>query len=118
MTAYEITQTMIRIYPNNYFETELYPNIFFGVNGVFVLLALPIMNFIVIPFAPKLTIRARIGIGLVLYLIGSIVAVIIHSSDLVNNAHGHITVAELGCLLLPIAIFAVAEVLTIVSGNV
>ena len=100
-------------YSNHALSTDLYPNIYYAINSLCVMLALPIMNFIVIPFAPKLTIRARIGIGMVLYLIGSIVAVIIHSVHL-----GEITKYQALCLLLTVAIYAVAEVLTVVSGMI
>ena len=116
MTADEIKKTMKHFYPNEFLELDFYPNIFFGVNAIFVLLSLPIVNFIVIPCAPKLTIRARIAIGMVLYLAGDIAAIIIHSADLVHNPHGNVTRTQLICLLVPIAIFAIAEALTIVSG--
>ena len=74
------------------------------------------MNFLVIPCFPKLTIRARIGIGLVLYCIGSLMVVAIHAVPLASYTESSVSDAQLGCLLIPMVAFALAEILTVVSG--
>ena len=76
------------------------------------------MNFLAIPCFPKLTIRARIGIGLVLYCIGSVVVVIIHAVPLaISSNNGLVSNAQLAFLLIPMLIFALGEVLSAVSGT-
>ena len=118
MIPYEINVATKYYFHGRTLENDVYPNIFTGINVIVVLLTLPVINFIVIPCAPKLTIRSRIAIGLILYLIGNVTTVIIHSAALVHKPQGYITVPQLGCLLAPVAIFAVAEVFTVVSGIV
>ena len=88
---------------------------YWGVNNILVILILPVVNFIVIPCFPKLTIRARMGIGLALYCTGSLTVVATHAVPFLQNrdkVSGH----ELGWLAIPMLIFALAEVLTTVSG--
>ena len=75
------------------------------------------VNFLVIPCFPKLTIRARIGIGLLLYLVGNIAVVAIHAVPLATSGeHSTVSDAQLGSLLIPMVVFALAEILTTVSG--
>ena len=102
-------------YPNHFLEVNnFYSNLYPTLGIAFVLLSLPIVNYCLIPCFPRITIRARIGVGLVLYCIGNVAVVIIHASE---DWNGHITKTQLFFLLLPMAIFGFAEVLTIVSGQ-
>ncbi|CAI8024642.1 Protein NRT1/ PTR FAMILY 5.8 [Geodia barretti] len=102
-------------HPNQKLNIDMYPSVYWGVNSITILLFLPVVNFLVIPSFPKLTIRARIGIGLVLYCIGSVVVLIIHAVPLANHKQGTISNVQLGCIFIPIVIFAMAEVTTLVS---
>ena len=95
---------------------NFYPFVYYAVNSVFVLLSLPVINFCLIPFFPKLTIRLRIGMGLAFYFTGNVSVVVIHSAGL--GYSDDITKVQLWCLLLPVVVFAVAEVLTIVSSEI
>ena len=63
-----------------------------------------------------MTIRTRIGIGLFLYSVGSAVVVTIHAVPLASDKHSTVSNIQLICLLIPMVIFALAEVLTVVSG--
>ena len=110
----ETNQTLVKLNPSKYLKADLYPNLYWGVNSPLVLIVLPVVNFLVIPCFPKLTIRARIGIGLLLYLVGNIAMVVIHAAPLAT--HATVTGVQLGCMLIPVTIFAIAEVLTVVSG--
>ena len=112
----ETNRTLTAFYPHKFLQIDLYPSIYFGANSLLVLVILPVVNFLVIPGLPKLTIRARIGIGLVLYCIGNIAVVTIHAVPLASNLHSRVSNVQLFCLLIPVSIFALAEVLSIVSG--
>jgi dipeptide/tripeptide permease len=99
-------------------EIDLYPNLYWGVNVAAILFILPVVNFLVIPSFPKLTIRARIGIGLVLYCIAGLCVVVIHAVPLAQHAThqtSEVSGIQLAFLLVPVLIIALAEVLTIVS---
>ena len=99
-------------------QNVIYPNIYFAVNNITIILTIPLVNFLFIPCFPKLTIRARIGIGLVIYCIGSVVLVIIHAVPLASEGqHSIVSRAQLACLLIPTSIIALAEVFTVISGK-
>ena len=115
--SFEANRTLAEYYPNAFLEDNFYPNINFAVNALFILLSLPVINYVIIPCFPKLTIRARIGVGLTLYCIGNIAVVAIHAAALVHNHWRQVSEIQLFCLLLPTIIFAVAESLTIVASN-
>ena len=115
--SFETNKTLAIYYPNEFLEDNFYPNINFAVNALFVLLSLPIINYVIIPCFPKLTIRARIGVGLTLYCIGNIAVVAIHTAALVHNHWRQVSKIQLFCLLLPMIIFAVAEALMSVSSK-
>ena len=113
MLTYETNSSLAEYYPNHFLEiNNIYTNLYPTLNIVFVLLSLPIVNYCLIPCFPKITIRARIGAGLVIYCIGNVVVVTIHA---VQNWNGSVTKNQLFSLLLPMAIFGFAEVLTNVS---
>ena len=63
-----------------------------------------------------MTIRTRIAIGLVLYSIGSAVVVTIHAVPLAYDKQSTVSNTQIICLIIPMVFFALAEVLTIVSG--
>ena len=86
-------------------------------NSIAILLFLPLVNFILIPCFPKLSIRARIGIGIALYCIGSVAVVIIHAVPLASGKDGTISNVQLGCVFIPTVIFGMAEGMTLVSGK-
>ena len=114
MLAYETNNSLAEYYPNRFFN--LYSNVYHTVHVVFVLLCLPIVNYCLIPCFPKITIRARIGAGLVIYCVGNVVVVIIHVVTCGQDWNGAITKNQLFSLLLPVAIFGFAEALTGVSS--
>lgn len=115
--SYEANKTLAEYYPNTFLEVNFYPNIYFALNALLILFCLPIINYVIIPCFPKLTIRARIGIGLTLYCIGNIALIAIHIAGLVHNHWKQVSKVQLFCLLLPTIIFAVAESLTSVSSK-
>ena len=116
MLANETNSSLVEYYPNSFLENNnLYSNVYRTLNVLFVLLSLPIVNYCLIPCFPKITIRARIGAGLVIYCIGNVVVVIIHVVACGQDWNGAITKNQLFYLLLPMAIFGFAEVLTNVS---
>ena len=105
-------------YPSHQLNVDVYPNIYWAVNTITIILTVPLVNFLFIPCFPKLTIRARIGIGLVLYCIGSVVLMIIHGIPLASeDQHSIVSRAQLVCLLIPASIVALAEVFTVISGK-
>lgn len=113
MLTNEANSSLPKYLPNSFLVTNhLYSNLYPTLNIIFVFLSLPIVNFFLIPYFPKITIRARIGAGLVLYCIGNVIVVIIHA---VKNWNGQVTESQFYSLLLPTAIFGFAEVLTNVS---
>ena len=107
---------MAKLYRREFLIVNFYPFILYVINSFVVLLSLPVINFCVIPIFPKLTIRARIGVGVALYCIGNITVVIIHAAALTTGEE-NVKKVEFWCLLLPTAVFAVAEVLTVVSSK-
>ena len=116
MLTYETNRSLAEYYPNRFLEVNnFYSNLYLTLNIVFVLLSLPVVNYWLIPCFPKITIRARIGAGLVLYCIGNVAVVTIHATACGQDWNGHITKTQLFSLLLPMAIFGFAEALTIVS---
>ena len=117
MLTYETNSSLIEYYPNHFLENNnLYSNVYSILNVLFVSLSLPIVNYCFIPCFPKITIRARIGAGLVVYCIGSVVLIIIHVVACGQDWNGAITKTQLFYLSLPIAIFGFAEALTDVSS--
>ena len=115
--SFEANKTLAIYYPNAFLKVNFYPNIYYAVSVLLVLLSLPIINYVIIPCFPKLTIRARIGVGLTLYCIGNIAVVAIHTAALVHNHWRQVSKIQLFCLLLPMIIFAVAESLTVVASK-
>ena len=116
MLTYETNSSLTEYYPNRFLEiNNIYSNLYPTLNIVFVLLSLPIVNYCLISCFPKITIRARIGAGLVIYCIGNVVVVIIHVVSCGQNWNGAVTKTQLFSLLLPMAILGFAEVLTNVS---
>ena len=107
---------MAKFDQRKFFVVNFYPFILYVINSFIILLSLPVINFCVIPIFPKLTIRARIGVGVALYCIGNITVVIIHAAALTTGEE-NVKKPQLWCLLVPIAILAVAEVFTMVSGE-
>ena len=117
MLTYETNSSLAEYYPNPFLENNnLYPNVYRTLNVVVVLLSLPIVNYCLIPCFPKITIRARIGAGLVIYCIGNIAVVIIHAVACGQDWNGAVTKNQLFYLSLPVAIFGFAEVITNVSS--
>ena len=117
LISQEASLTLNKMHHSVYLEINLYNNACWAVNIFAILLALPVVNFLVIPSFPKLTIRARIGIGLVLYCIGSVAVVLIHAVPLSGSPQSEVSGVQLAFLIVPVLIFAVAEVLTSVSGK-
>ena len=114
---YEANTALELLHPHDFLQFDLYPNLYFGIKSVLILLILPVLNFIIVPSFPKLTIRARIGIGLLLYLIGDLAVVLIHSVPLATNGLAStVSDDQLWCLLIPMVFFALAESLSFVSG--
>ena len=106
------------MYKASYLENDLFPNLYWGVNITAILFILPAVNFLVIPCCPKLTIRSRIGIGLVLYCIAGVSLLIIHAVPLVHGSgNSKVSATQLAFILIPALIIALAEVLTTVSGE-
>ena len=115
-TTYEVNITLTEEHPHGKILMDcVYPNAFTTLNSLFVLLSIPGINFCVIPCFPKLTIRVRIGIGLLLYCVGMVIIISIHAFS--PNSYRQVRHSEIWCLLLPIIIFSVAETLTVVSGT-
>ena len=117
LISQEASLKLPKLHRSVYLEINLYNNACWAVNIFAILLALPVVNFLVIPSFSKLTIRARIGIGLVLYCIGSVAVVLIHAVPLSSSPQSEVSGVQLAFLIVPVLIFAVAEVLTSVSGK-
>ncbi|CAI8051370.1 Solute carrier family 15 member 4, partial [Geodia barretti] len=118
LLSQEANQTLTQLYNSSSLEIDLYPNTYWGVNVTAILFILPVVNFLVIPSLPKLTIRARIGIGLVLYCIAGLCVVVIHAVPLAQHTthqRSEVSGIQLAFLLIPVLIIALAEVLTTVS---
>ena len=116
--SHETTLALDYWYPSYELNTDIYPNIYWAVNTITIILTIPVVNFLFIPCFPKLTIRARIGIGLVLYTVASVVLMIIHGIPLASEGqHSIVSRAQLVCLLIPASIVALAEVFTVISGK-
>lgn len=116
MLTYEANSSLVQNYPRSFLVVNnLHSNLYPTLNILFVFLSLPIVNFFLVPYFPKITIRARIGAGLVLYCIGCVIVVVIHAVPCGRKWNGLVTMTELYALLIPTAIFGFAEVLTNVS---
>lgn len=76
-----------------------------------VLLFLPLANYCMVPCFPKVTLRVRIGIGLLLYCMSYGVAMAVEAVGKSGSQ------TELCLMGMAIIIYAIAEVFTIVSGK-
>ena len=77
--------------------------------NVIVCLLIPIFNNLLLPFNPGLSMKPRLGVG-VFFLVLSIIASIILQLSVMTEKHLFLL------LLLPIALFAVADMLIVVTG--
>ena len=118
MFSYETNNTLAILFPANmhpFLTTDFFPNAFMMVNAGLVLLSIPIINYCLVPCLPKLTIRARLGMGLALYCVGSVTIIVIHAVNVRDNVN--ITAVQFYFLILPTAIYSFAESLTIVASE-
>ena len=118
MFSYETNNTLAILFPANmhpFLATDFFPNAFMMVNAGLVLLSIPIINYCLVPCLPKLTIRARLGMGLALYCVGSVTIIVIHAVNVRDNVN--ITAVQFYFLILPTAIYSFAESLTIVASE-
>ena len=120
MFSYETNNTLAILFPANmhpFLATDFFPNAYMMVNAGLVLLSIPIINYCLVPCLPKLTIRARLGMGLALYCVGSVTIIVIHAVNVRDEFNTTAVKVQFYFLILPIAIYSFAESLTIVSSE-
>ena len=118
MLSHETNGTLAILFPADPFlVTDFFPNAFMMVNAGLVLLSIPIINYCLVPCLPKLTIRARLGMGLALYCVGSVTIIVIHAVNVRDEFNTTAVKVQLYFFILPTAIYSFAESLTIVSSE-
>ena len=90
-----------------------FPNISSLWNALVILIALPVVNFVVLPFIPSWTMRERMGIGVALIALSAILAAYLEWCvfPLVSQHH------QFMWLLLPIVTVSLGEMLLFVTGK-
>ena len=103
MLSYEIGNLFKHVTQIN---TELFFNVFTLCNILTIMLFLPILNHLIIPCFPTLSMKARVGFGVALNTFAVVVAAIVEGC-----VHKESFERQLLWLLLPSTLLAIAEVL-------
>ena len=112
MLTYRLNATLFEASQQNSSAVKLvFSNAFYSLNCLIGLLFVPLVNHIFIPCVPSLTIRARMGIGMVINILAVGVAAAIESVGGVAPLHRALW------LVLPTILFTLPEVLTFISGK-
>ena len=92
-------------------ETYLFPNIVNVFNVSTILLSVLIINYLIIPYLPpSVSMKKRIGFGILLNIAALIAAAAVEGG---THSHGR----QLLCLLLPSILLALGEVVIFVTGK-
>ena len=89
------------------------PNVFILWNILTIIIALPILNFVVLPCVPSSTMRERIGFGVSLITLSAVISVYLEWCVLPTVSHEH----QFLWLLLPTVCVSLGEVLLFVTGE-
>ena len=93
-------------------EPEL-PDVFILCNIVTILIALPIFNFVFLPCIPSSNMRERVGFGVSLIILSSVLSAYLEWCVLPGVSPQH----KLLCLLLPTVCVSLGELLLFVTGE-
>ena len=92
----------------------LFPNIFSLWNTVTIMLALPVVNFVVLPCTPLSNMRERIGFGMTFILLSAVLMAYLEWGMLPLVPPGH----QYLCLVLPAVCLSLGEIMLFVTGEV
>ena len=113
MLSYRLNQTLSLSTNNHNLQTILFPNAYPLLNALSVSLTIPLVNHFLLPCVPSMTMRERMGIGMVITITG-----------LASAAYVEWAIAELTPLhqamwfILPSVLLSVQEVFTAVTSNI
>lgn len=85
-------------------------DLFLITETMIVCLAIPVLNHLVLPFNPGLSMKRRLGVGVFFLLLSVVIAMVI---EILQNRIKHLLL----WLLLPTALFAIADMLIFVTGK-
>ena len=95
-------------------QMAIFPNVYMYVNAVTITLFLPLVNHILVPCIPSMTIREKIGIGMAITIVG--VSVSAYLEWTVHDLNIKPLYSAL-LLMIPTILLAIQEVFSAVSGK-
>ena len=111
MLSYRLNETLSMSIDNPNMQTILFPNVYSLLNTMTIILALPLVNHILVPCVPSMTMRERMGIGM------AISTVALGCAAYLEWAVADATPLHQALwFILPSIILSVQETLTIVPG--
>lgn len=115
MLTYRINATFFEATTNSsgfyYNMHSISSNLFFTVNGLVGLLLVPLVNHILIPCVPSLSMRGRMAIGMVIHILSIIAAASIEACvQSLSPLHTELW------FILPVVLITIPEILTTMSG--
>ena len=106
---------MLRYQISNVYQVKPhFPDIFTLWNILTIIIALPILNFIILPCIPSSTMRERIGFGVSFIALSAMISVYLEWCVLPNASHQH----QFLWLLLPTVCVSLGEMMLFVTGDV
>ena len=109
-TFFEATSNSSGFYNNTHFISS---NLFLTVNALVGLLFVPLVNHILIPCVPSLSMRGRMAVGMAIHILSIISAASIEAC--VRSLHITPLHTELW-FILPVVLITIPEILTTMSG--